>query len=316
VPETLEEVADRLAGLLVSDSGPAMDPGGSHLVFEEELELRPFEPLEAPAQVWAVDGGQALVADARCLQVVVTRASVAMFAAGACALEEEGELRAHLLGSVQGVAGLGLAEGTSVDVNLLRDHGEWEAVGRCVQRAQPGALVLVDGDLVPDWRLPDSTVADVLGEAEAKGVVVAGVTKHSSLARGSAPLVGQLEAWAEAALGERARWWVAVARSSRPAPLQVVVARLDPLARFAFRVDLPAACDPAQALGRLASVSDDAAFPGYPYPLAVADRLAGVAPWLRQELGLVLDEALESRGVPFAVRERAFADRHQLMERA
>ena len=59
---------------------------------------------------------------------------------------------------------------------------------------------------------------------------------------------------------------------------QVLVARLDPDARFAFRIDLPTAADAAAALGAISALSDDAAFAGYPYPLTVADRLAACPP--------------------------------------
>ena len=87
-------------------------------------------------------------------------------------------------------------------------------------------------------------------------------------------------------------------------------------ADFAFRIDLPASADPEEALGALSAVSDDAAFPGYPYPLSVADQLAACPPWLRQELWLEIDELFHQAGVPLEVRERAFTDRHALMERA
>src|SRR5207253_1431592 len=124
---------------------------------------------------------------------------------------------------------------TSVDANLLRDRWEWDAVERCVEEAEAGALVLVDGDLVPDWRIPSMFVAELLERAAARGVLVAGVTKHSSLARGGAPLV---------------------------------------------------------------------------------DQLAACPPWLRQELWLELEELFHRAGVPPGVTERAFADRHRLMERS
>jgi hypothetical protein len=237
-------------------------------------------------------------------------------------LEDEGELRAALLGGSEGRAalaelGLALGPGTSVDVNLLRDRWEWDAVERCVVEAEPGALVLVDGDLQPDWRIPSTYLGDVLAEASARGVLLAAVTKHSSLSRGGAPLLGQLELEAEARFGARARWWAPVARTRadvRPG-LQVLVVRLDPDARFAFRVDLPADADPEAALGALAALADDAAFPGYPYPLTVADRLAACPGWLRHEVRLQLDDLFDEAGVPHDVRERAFADRHDLMER-
>ena len=328
---TLELAAERLAALLGGSTGGLRDAAshGADLEFEQDVAVRPLERLVAPTDVWAVDGGQALVADARCLQLIVTRASRVRFRDGRCVVEEEGELRHHLLGGAEerrtalsGLALEGLATETSVDVNLLRDRWEWEAVERSVAEAEPGALVLVDGDLQPDWRIPSTFLAGVLARAAERDVVVAGVTKHSSLARGGAPLIGVLEVEAAAALGRRAQWWAPVARTragTRPDTgpgLQVVAARLDPDARFAFRVDLPAGVDAADALGRLSALCDDAAFPGYPYPLTVADRLAACPGWLRGETWLRLDELLARNGLSAEVRERAFTDRHRLMERS
>jgi hypothetical protein len=182
--------------------------------------------------------------------------------------------------------------------------------------------VLVDGDLQPDWRIPSHFLAELLRRATQRGVVVAGVTKHSGLARGGAPLLGQLELQAARELGERALWWAPVARtrddlvaSGAPA-ICVVAARLDADARFAFRVDLPADVDPAQVLGAVSALSDDAAFPGYPYPLSVADRLAACPGWLRDEVRAELDELFDRHGVAWEIRERAFADRHRFMERS
>jgi hypothetical protein len=327
--EGLEQAAQRLAALLSGAGTGLSDPTTASLEFEDRIALRPLERVDAPRDVWAVDGGQATVADARCVRVLVTRAARARFVDGAGVLEDAGELRAGLLGGAEerkaALLGLGLdglSPDTPVDINLIRDRWEWEAVERSVEEAEPGGVVLVDGDLLPDWRIPPHLVPGLLARAAERQVLVAGVTKHSSLSRGGAPLVGQLELEAAEVFGPRARWWGSVARS-RPdrtegpdtAGLQVVVARLDPDARFAFRVDLPADADAEEALGRLAAISDDAAFPGYPYPLSVADRLAACPAWLREEAWLQLDELLARAGVGAEVRERAFTDRHALMER-
>jgi hypothetical protein len=320
---TLEVAADRLATLLTTGGGALGDPTGVGLEFEPEVVLRPLARGGAPEDAWAVDGGQALVAEARCLQRGVTRASRVRFWGGACVVEDEGDLRAYLLGGDEGrlaraSLGLGVSPDAPVDANLLRDRWEWDAAERAVGEADPGAVVLVDGDLQPDWRIPSSFLASLLVEAAARQVVLAGVTKRSSLARGGAPLLGQLEREAEVALGPRALWWAPVART-RPDVgygLQVVVARLDPDARFAFRVDLPADVDAERALASISALCDDAAFPGYPYPLTVADRLAACPSWVRHDLWLQVDRCFDLAGVPLDVRERAFADRHDLMERA
>lgn len=343
---TIEAAASRLARLLTAGGESSAGPGDPWLDFEKEIRPRSLAKTQTPPDVWAVDGGQAVVADARCLQVVVTRTARVRFRAGECELQETEPLRAYLLGGVEGrvaLAQLGLPfpPTTAVDANLIRDRWEWDAVERCVSEADEGALVLVDGDLWPDWRIAADHVRALLERAARRGVLVVGVTKHSSLSRGGAPLLGQLEAEAEAVaeLGPGARWWApmatsrlaeeasssavadgapaqAFAESSAPLAVQVVAAKLDPASRFAFRVDIPAGVPAESVLSALAAVSDDAAFPGYPYPLAVADGLAACPHWVREEAWLALDHHLDQAGVDLEIRERAFADRHRLMERA
>jgi hypothetical protein len=305
---TLEAAAERLAALLTGGSTELGDPAdkAGDLTFDGDLVVRPLVRGAAPVDVWAVDGGQCLVVDARCVGLLATRAATVRFVAGETVLEDEGELAVTLLGL-----------DPAVDANLVRDRGEWLAVERAVEAAEPGGLVLVDGDLQPDWRIESTFVAGLLARAAARDVVLAGVTKHSSLSRGGAPLLGWLEREADTLLGPRATWWAPVGRTRHDVGgFQVVAARLDPDARFSFRVDLPLGVDPEVALPALSALCDDAAFPGYPYPLSVADRLAACPGWLRADLRHQLDDLFDAAGVPLEVRERAFADRHDLMERA
>jgi hypothetical protein len=304
---SLEAAADRLASLLTGAATELAEPSGrSDLEFLAETPIRPLARGSAPADVWAVDGGQCLVADARCVQLIVTRAARVRYQDGCCVEEDEGELQATVV-----------VPGGAIDINLLRDQGEWAAVSRAVDDADPGALVLVDGDLQPDWRVPSTFLGELIERAAARGVTLAGVTKHSSLARGGAPLLGWLEREAEMLLGPRALWWAAIARTRHDVGgFQVVAARLDPDARFAFRVDVPLGVDVEPVLAALSALCDDAAFPGYPYPLSVADRVAACPGWLRAEIRHQLDDLFDRAGVPLEVRERAFADRHDLMERA
>jgi hypothetical protein len=322
--DVIEAAAQRLATLLTAGGGGLRDPGGRDLVFEPSLDLRPLARAdEPPGDVWAVDGGQALVADARCLQVYATRASRVRWQGGRGVLEETGPLAVHLLGlgeerEALARSGAPVAADAAVDVNLLRDWGEWSAVASCVSSCAAGGMVLVDGDLQPDWRIPSSWLATLLSMAAERKVTLVGVTKHSSLSYGGAPLLGLLERRGAAALGPRACWWVPVAhtRGDTGVGIAVYVARLDPDARFAFRVDLAADVDPGPALAALAALADDAAFPGYPFPLSVADRLASCPEWVRDEVWAQIEDGLDRAGVAPDVRERAFADRHRLMERA
>jgi len=316
---SLVRAVERRAHLLTGGGTGLADHTGSRLQFEPEIVLRPLARAALPpAEAWAVDGGQAVVADARCLQLVVARAASVRFRHGRCELEDEGELRAWLLGGeddreVAGTLGHGIAADAVVDLNLLRDVEEWRALDRCIAEASPGALLLVDGDLEPDWRVAPAWLAGLFARAVGRSVTLAAVTKRTSLSRGGAPLLGRLEMEAAATFGPRALWWAPVARTRAGA--QVVAARLDPDARYAFRVDLSPGADPEPALAGLAALCDDAGFPGYPYPLSVADRLAACPPWLRLDTWFEVEDLLDRAGVPASVRERAFADRHDLMER-
>jgi hypothetical protein len=325
---TVAATGARLAELLTGGGRELREPGRSDLHFESEMRLSPLVRLPPPADVWAVDGGQALVADARCVQVYAARASRVRWRDGRCVVEDEGPLRVCLTGMGEERRAMALVGGAApvsadspVDVNLVRDWLEWEAIASCVESAEAAGLVLVDGDLQPDWRISSSWLEQLLSTAASRGVVVAGVTKHTSLTWGGAPLLGRLERLADEALGARACWWVPVART-RPdvgTGIQVLVARLDPDARFSFRIDLPASLDAGhveEVLGSLSALCDDAAFPGYPYPLSVADRLAACPGHVRDEVWASIEDILDVAGVPWDVRERAFADRHRLMERA
>ncbi|MEN3272760.1 MAG: hypothetical protein V7636_1521, partial [Actinomycetota bacterium] len=253
----LESVAERLAALLTGAATSLTDARpGSLIEFDGDLAVRPLVRGAAPVDVWAVDGGQALVADARCLQVIITRSARVRFVDGMCISEEEGDLQAVLLGgsderlaALQALALDGVNADTSVDVNLVRDRWEWDAVARSVEECEAGGMVLVDGDLQPDWRIPSSFLRDVLERAQEREVIVAGVTKHSSLARGGAPLLGWLEREAATLLPPRSMWWTSIGRTRGDVGgVQVVAAQLDPDARFSFRVDLPDWVDAGDAL--------------------------------------------------------------------
>ena len=197
-PDSVDTAAMRLAELLSAGGSGTRDPRGRDMVYESVLAPRPLERTAHAGPVTAVDGGQALVADARCLQVYVTRWATAGWDADGVLTQRIGPLEAHILGL--GEERRALAEirapvdpECSVDVNLLRDWAEWSAVAATVAGAAPGTLVLVDGDLQPDWRIRSSWLADLLALAGDRQVQLVGVTKHTSLSWGTMPLLAYVE---------------------------------------------------------------------------------------------------------------------------
>ena len=119
---TVAEISERLTELLMGRSTELSDPNGSDLDFFPSIEPKPLERLSPPPDCWAVDGGQALVADARCLQVAVTRAARTRWQGGRCTLEEQ---RSSRLTSFEGAAA------------ALRPNVPWPRWGRPWARSRP-----------------------------------------------------------------------------------------------------------------------------------------------------------------------------------
>ena len=216
-------------------------------------------------------------------------------AAASCVVEDEGELRAWLLGGgEERAAAAGARPGRAGPTppstsTCCATAGSGTAVGAIAsRRPTPGALVLVDGDLRA--RLADPVVGGwpACSAGPPSGACCwPAVTKHSSLARGGAPLLGQLERGGRGRARARgAMWWAP--RGPHPARRRARHAGASPPASTPTPASpsgstCPPTPTPSRCWPRLAALCDDAAFPGYPYPLTVADRLAACPGWVRHE---------------------------------
>ena len=96
----------------------------------------------------------------------------------------------------------------------------------------------------------------------------------------------------------------------------IFVAHLAPTAAYAFRVDVARGpASPEQVLGRLASLSDDPAFVGYPYPLARAHQAARVTGYDVADVRRSFREALTRGGMAEDDVELLFQDFHEVLNR-
>ena len=219
-----------------------------------------------------------MVADARCVQLMVTRAARVCFRDGACVVEDEGELRAWLLGVRRGAGrppaalGMGIAADAAVDVNLLRDREEWAAVAR-VRRARrrrarscwsTATWSPTGGSRRRGWPTCSRRAAE-------RGVLVAG--GHQALVAGPGRRAAARAARGRGRGRPRAcasRWWAP--RGPHPARRRRAASRWSPPASTPTPASpsgstCPPTSTPSRSLASLAALCDDAAFPGYPYPL-------------------------------------------------
>jgi hypothetical protein len=285
-----------------------------------------------PGTVWAVDGGSSVLADGRSFQVAAYRAARIRFRDGATDVVESPPLTVRALSTdeMQGVVREALERlGSSVPeelpriprpVDFLRECGEWEEIHRTIRDAGPGDVVLVDGSLHGGPLIPPDVVRAAHREAVDRGVSLAGVVKASTLFWGrNAPLVGLLKRRGDRELGP-VPWCARISTDPQFARLylgDIFVAHLAPTAPHAFRVDVARGGAPAEdVLARLAGCSDDAAYVGYPYPLARAHRAARVSGYAVADLRRSFRLELSRLGMPEDDIETLFQDFHEVLNRS
>jgi len=322
------------------------DPGSDIRVSDGQLELGddvvvPGHPdafsidpvqVEDPGVVWAVDGGSCLVADARSFQVAAFRVARVRFSAGATDLVESPalEVRAVSRHQVGDMAREALRELTGSEpeqlpelprpVDALREWAEWRATIRTIEEAGPGDLVLVDGSLHGGPLVPPAVVRRAHQTAVDRGVRLAGVVKASTLYWGrNAPLVTLIKRRADREMGP-SRWATRISTDPIFGRLyvgEIFVAHLAPTAAHAFRVDVARGPgEPRDVLARLAGLSGDPAFVGYPYPLARAHQAARVTGYAVADLRRAFREALTREGMHEDDIEVLFQDFHEVLNRS
>jgi hypothetical protein len=293
--------------------------------------LTPLSPTE-PGTVWAIDGGSCVLADGRSFQVAAYRAARVRFEGGATDLVESPPLTVRALSSDE-MGALIRETFERLDapvpeelpriprpVDFLRECGEWEEIRRTIREAKGGDLVLVDGSLHGGPLIPPDVVRSAHREAVDRGVALVGVVKASTLFWGrNAPLVTLLKRRGDHELGP-IPWSARISIDPQFARLyigDIFVAHLAPTASHAFRVDVAReAAGPDEVLARLAGSSGDAAYVGYPYPLARAHRAARISGYAVADLRHAFRAELSRHGMAEDDIETLFQDFHEVLNRS
>ena len=263
------------------------------------------EPTHEPTPVVAVDGSHAVLVDNGAAWVVAHRVAAVAWPAASGA-PGPGSPRAPRVAPVPVVTATAPADvarhlgdlpgplprGADAFAAALRARAEADALLSAIEAAPAGALVLADGAL---RGLPDEaqSAADAArAAARRRGVALVGVAKRSGLERGGVALAPLLHA-----AGPPGAWAV-------PVDDGVWVARLHAGAAQAFRVDADHLADVA----RLVPLARDAAYLGYPYPLAKAHNAVALTAAEVGELKAGLERALRRTGGGALATARDFHD--------
>jgi hypothetical protein len=254
-----------------------------------------------PPPCLAVDGSSAVLVDNGAAWVVAVRAAAVAWP-GPAVPDPEPQVVATLPGEAQAAVDLAYGrlglEGPAIRsaegfAEALRAAAELEAALAGIAVAAPGTLLLVDGALDGLPPGPAAVAARLAEAARSAGLRLAGVAKRSGIEGAGLPLVPSLLAEA-ASRGIDGPWAV----QALPG---VHVAKLHRAAQHAFRVD-----GAEEVLPDLVALANDAAYVGYPYPLAVAHNRVALTGAHVRELKARLDLELRRKGAGAAGLARDF----------
>lgn len=248
-------------------------------------------------RIAAVDGSNATVAESGLFTVVALRAAGVVFRRGTRDFSALSPQRVMRIGPEREVASFPIlyqecfealpeasldAEDRTKAAGVLRDIIEYWTALRIMERLDAGDLLLLDGALRVNHESLNPVLMEILKTAGHRDLLVASVTKRTSMTWGGGiPLVRSAAALARE-YGVHPPWAVRIPDeildASRYEQWQhgaMYVAMLHPAASSAFKVELPqyAGKDAVrETFAACAAYADDGRIAGYPFPLFAAHR--------------------------------------------
>jgi hypothetical protein len=331
----LDDVVKQIYGLCPSDLGERFGR-------ESGLDIQDFRRCSADAQsrVAAVDGSNSMILEAGLLTIAAVRAVVSCYAGGKREFLSTTPLRLVRLGMEDEIVNfISIYEGCfgrtpesglpgddrSDAVAVIRDTLEHSAALHALDRMEAGDLLLLDGGLRVSHASHRPVLNDLLVKAGANDVMVAGISKHSSVTWGDGlPLVLSVDRYARRC-GIRPPYYVRIPEElmdrHRYGQWQrgvVYVAKLHPRAPRAFKIEVPdyagdkAVGDTFQAC---AAYADDARVPGYPFPLLDAHRKVRITEDIREHIFNDLIAEMNRTGMNREDFMQLFGDYHDEFNR-
>lgn len=297
-------------------------------------DFRLFEPAKEKFRMLAVDGGSVTILDGGSFLVAGVRVGQALFEGKECDDGATGHPEMHVfdislsslsdaysifyekcVGGTPPDSPQGLEEG----VGRIRTLMEWNRVEKALGNGLPaGSVLAFDGALWAGIKGISQLLERIVASARERGVVLCGISKRSMLTHKGLPLMPKVQMLGED-FHEKRAWFLPLDIGSRYADREfgrVFVVKLHPYSDHVFRVDmtLPDGIDEAEAMGKLASLSNDPTYVGYPYPLArVHNDVAFSRSEVEELRHLLRNRALE-RGMDQKNWHLTFQEFHEVLD--
>ncbi|WP_214084046.1 DNA double-strand break repair nuclease NurA [Methanoculleus sp.] len=293
--------------------------------------------------VCAVDGSNTIVLDAGGFAVAAVRASVSAYAGGTRLCRRTTPL--HIVTVNPGAGNedfdslfydcFHCSPKVSLDHDdpvrntaVIRDTLEFWAATEMAMELDTGDLIVLDGTLQVRHASHDEVVENLLNLCNLRGVLIAAVTKRTSLTWGGGhPIVPAAEGLARD-LGIPGPWYLCVSaaedlidrRETRPWKQrgEQYVARLHPRAQRAFKVEIPKYYSPEmveKVFSALAFFADDGRVTGYPYPLLDAHLTTKIGRDAVDQVRQDIIREMDLLGMSLADYTGIFGDYHDEFDR-
>ncbi len=298
---------------------------------------------EFDGAVCAVDGSNTIVLDAGSFAVAAVRASVSAYAGGARLCHRTTPL--HIVTVNPGTGNedfdalfyecfhcspkVHLDHDDPIrNTAVIRDTLEFWAAMEMAAELDTGDLIVLDGTLQVRHASHDEVVENLLNLCNLRGVLIAAVTKRTSLTWGGGhPIVPAAEGLARD-LGVGEPWYLRVSAAEglidrRETHLwkqrgEQYVARLHPRAQRAFKVEIPKYYSPElveQVFSALAFFADDGRVTGYPYPLLDAHLTTRIGRDAVDQVRQDIIRGMDLLGMNLADYTGIFGDYHDEFDR-
>lgn len=154
----------------------------------------------------------------------------------------------------------------------LRTFEEWSVAQTLIDQLDAGDIILVDGSLKASINKQDILFQRIMDQTTKKGIHFVGISKRSTLRFNHAPLLRFVRQRGEELFGNHQTWYCEIPDEKGHSQLfgKRYIVKFHPKTAFVFRTDINRFDDvePSELFGKIAKYCSDAAYLGYPYPLA------------------------------------------------